>query len=113
MDNNSNNNQKKASLVFVGSICLSDIPKEVIKKVESNGKLYLNIAVMELAEPGKFGDTHFISCAPKKEERVEGQTYIVGNLKPWVQKEAQPRPTYQQIESASAASEEETNDLPF
>ena len=31
----------KANLVLTGSICLSDIPKELIKKVESNGKLYL------------------------------------------------------------------------
>lgn len=75
--------KKKARLAYVGSICLSDIPRECIKLVEKNGKKYLSLAVMELAEPSRYGDTHFISCAPKKEERKEGQNYIIGNLRVW------------------------------
>lgn len=77
---------KKAKLVLVGSICLSDIPRECIKVVEKNGKKYLSLAVMELSEPSKFGDTHFISCAPKKDERKEGVNYIIGNFRRFVEK---------------------------
>ncbi len=121
------NNEKKANLVLTGSICLSDIPKELIKKVEtkqigSDGKpitkLYLSLAVMETAEPSKFGDTHFISCAPKKEERIEGRSYIIGNFKRWIPKN-DTHVTQEQINNAPALSPEEveelekTNDLPF
>jgi len=120
------NNEKKANLVLTGSICLSDIPKELIKKVEtkqigSDGKpitkLFLNIAVMETAEPSKFGHTHFISCAPKKEERVEGRSYIIGNFKRWIPK-TDPV-TQEQINNAptltpeEVAALEQTQDLPF
>lgn len=65
---------------YYGSICLSDIPREVIKPA-ANGKLYVNIRVVERREVGQYGDTHFVSVAPKKEEQVEGVNYIVGNLK--------------------------------
>ena len=102
---------RKASLYARGSICLSDIPKEVLKAA-NNGKIYLNFAVMELTEPSKYGDTHFSSCAPKKEEQVEGQNYIIGNLKKWEQKEPS-RPSYEQIEQAPPISQEQASDLPF
>jgi len=103
------NNEKKANLVLTGSICLSDIPKELIKKVESNGKLYLSLAVMELAEPSKFGDTHFITCAPKKEERIEGRNYIIGNFKKWIPKTEHV--TQEQINNAPNLTPEEVADL--
>lgn len=65
---------------YYGSICLSDIDKSLI--VESNGKKYLNISVVEKKEAGKFGDSHFISISCKKEDRKDGIKYIIGNLKP-------------------------------
>lgn len=69
-----------------GSICLSDIPRSQIKKVmckDGVERSYLNIFVGEKREPSTFGDktyTHFVSCAPKKEERVEGEQYFIGDL---------------------------------
>lgn len=39
---------------YYGSICLTDIPKELIKTA-SNGKKYLNIDIYERKEVGKFG----------------------------------------------------------
>lgn len=90
-----------------GSICLSDVPKELFKKAE-NGKVYLGISVNERKEVGQYGDTHFISCAPKKEERKDGVNYIIGNLKTY---NPQPSvPTYEQISAAPSADE---YDLPF
>ena len=72
--------EKKAHLVLIGSICLSDVPKEAIKTAK-NGKEYLNLAVFELNEISKYGNSHIITCEPKKEERVEGHNYLIGNFK--------------------------------
>lgn len=124
-----NANKGKANLVLTGSICLSDIPKELIKKVttkqlDKNGnpieKLFLNLAVMELAEPSNFGDTHFISCAPKKEERVEGRNYIIGNFKRWIpktehitQEQINNAPGLTPEEIAAAEADAENGGLPF
>lgn len=63
-----------------GSICLSDIPKELFRKAD-NGKVYLNLRIYERKEVGKFGHTHVASCAPKKEEQIEGVNYFCGDFK--------------------------------
>lgn len=101
--------------MLIGSICLSDIPREVMKKVMCKGgtqKIFVNIAVMERKEPVTFGDrtyTHFVSCAPKKEERKEGVNYYIADLQNY---NPQPSiPTAEQINKAPAVSEED--DLPF
>lgn len=74
---------------YYGSICLSDIPREQMKAAE-NGKVYVNVRIVERREVGKFGDTHFISCSPKKEEQKEGVNYIIGNVKPSVERVETP-----------------------
>jgi len=72
------------SQFLYGSICLTDIPKELITKSEKNGKQYLNIAVSELKEKGKFGDTHLVTVSvPKEQRRADERTPIIGNLKTW------------------------------
>ncbi len=65
-----------------GSICLSDIPKELIRTSEKNGKKYLTIEVRERREPGKYGDTHYVKAYCKKDERKENVNYFIGDLKP-------------------------------
>ncbi len=65
---------------YYGSICLSDIPKRLIR--ERNGKKYLSIEVIERREVGQYGDTHFVSASCKKDDRIEGENRIIGNLKP-------------------------------
>lgn len=71
---------------LVGSICLSDIPKELIRTAQ-NGKKYLNICVAARKEPRTFNNangsrtyTHYISCAPKQEERKDGVNYYIADL---------------------------------
>jgi hypothetical protein len=59
--------------IIYGSICLSDIPKRFIKKAGKEGKLYLNISVVERKQAGIYGDKHFITCSCKKEEQIEGE----------------------------------------
>lgn len=92
-----------------GSIEVSAIPKELFKKVvKSDGTtgIYLNIGIFQKKEPSAWGATHFVSVAPKKEERKEGVNYIVGDLQPM-----QPvQPTAGQINAAPPAAED---DLPF
>lgn len=93
---------------YYGSICLSDAQAAGMIKKADNGKLYLNIRVVERREVGKFGDTHFISCEPNRMYRVEGVNYICGNLRPFKRQEAAP--TSQEIDEMPAATEAE---LPF
>lgn len=98
-----------------GSICLSDIPRSQMKKVKTKDgkeKIYLNIFIGERKEPVTFDDrtyTHFVSCSPKKEERVEGENYFIGDLQTY---NPQPSaPTAEQINEAPPVSEEDS--LPF
>lgn len=97
--------------IMYGSVCISDVPRNLFKKVtlkDGTEKIYLNIKVVERKTPSEYGHTHFISCEPKQEERVEGQNYICGDLKTYVPKTAAP--TAEQVASSPAAS---GDDLPF
>lgn len=70
--------------ILSGSICLSDIPREQMKKIKCKDgveRIYVNVAVIERKEKSQFGHTHFITCSPKKEERVEGRQYILETSK--------------------------------
>lgn len=64
-----------------GSICLSDIDKNLIRK-GSNGKSYLTIEIGERQQPGRYGETHWIKQYCKSTERREGVNYFIGDLKP-------------------------------
>lgn len=98
--------------LLIGSICLSNIPRSEIKKIkckDGQERLFLNVAVIERKEKGQFGDTHFISCAPKKDERKDDVSYIIGDLKEW---NPEPQmPTAEQIAAANPITE--SDDLPF
>ena len=98
-----------------GSICLSDIPREQMKKVmckDGVERIYVNVFIGERKEPSRFGNnvfTHFVSCAPKKEERVDGKSYFIGDLQTH---NPQPStPTAEQVASAPTVSADD--DLPF
>ena len=92
--------------MMVGSICLSDIPKSMIK-AGNNGKLYLSISVHALNEKSQYGDTHLVKCSIKNGD--EWQDAIIGNLE-----EREPkRMTNEDVQAAPVASEEATEDLPF
>ncbi len=72
-----------SSQFFFGSLCLSDIPQEHITTAK-NGKKYLNIAIFERKEKGKFGETHTIMVNIPKEQRKPNDTPVfIGNLKEW------------------------------
>lgn len=64
-----------------GSLCLSDIPKELIT-TGKNGKKYLNIVVNKRREVSQFGMTHYVKAHCKKELQREGVNYYIGELKP-------------------------------
>lgn len=89
---------------YYGSLCLSDIPKDLIEEV--NGKKYLNISVVEV-KSSPYGDSHFIAASCKKEERKDGVKYIFGNLKP----SSNDAPSREQIDNAPPV--ENPDDLPF
>lgn len=98
-----------------GSICLSDIPREQMKKVmckDGKEKIFLNIFIGEKKTPQTFDGktfTHSVSCAPKKEERKEGVNYFIGDLITY-----NPLPTTPSTAEIDAApSVGEYDDLPF
>ncbi|MEG2219784.1 MAG: hypothetical protein RRY02_09745 [Muribaculaceae bacterium] len=93
---------------FYGSICLSDIPKRLIKKAD-NGKLYLNINVFERREVGMYGDTHTIVASCKKDDQLNDEKLFIGDLKPSTLKAITP----EVVEKAPIATEKEVEDLPF
>ena len=64
-----------------GSICLTDIPRELITE-SKNGKKYLNIEVNKLQKPSPYGATHAVKMIVKKGDRKDGVNYYIGNLKP-------------------------------
>ncbi len=66
---------------FYGSLCLTDIPKELITTAR-NGKKYLNIEVNERREVSQYGATHSVRCSVRKDEIREGVNYYIGELKP-------------------------------
>lgn len=102
---------------LAGSICLTDIPKSQIKKVmckDGKERAYLNIAIFAKKQPQTFGDrtyTHFVSCAPKKEDRKDGENYIMGDLETYVPKSQSPTP--EDVANAPGFAPDEKPDLPF
>ena len=107
--------------ILTGSICLTDIPKEQIKKVlckDGVTRAFLNVAVITKKQPQTFTNdgvsrtyTHFVSCAPKKEERKDGVNYIIGDLE--TRTFAPQAPTAEDVANAPAYGAEESSGLPL
>lgn len=79
------------NVFLVGQICVSDIPKELIREVtlrDGSKKKFLDICVGTFKAPKTFQNangtikthTHYISCAPPMDKRVDGVNYFIGNL---------------------------------
>lgn len=73
-----------------GHICLSDIPKELIREVkmrDGSVKKYLNISIgqrQQVVTRGNREVTHYVSCAPSRDKQREGVNYFIGDLGEWV-----------------------------
>ncbi len=91
---------------FYGSLCLTDIPKRLIKEGK-DGKKYLNINIVERKEVGKYGETHFIAASCKKEEQIDGENRFIGACQPFVKAPHTPS----DVDAMPVA--EKTDDLPF
>lgn len=90
-------------------------------KPHQNGKVYLNLELIEGKEPGKYGDTHFVKESTTKQERDEGvKLPIIGNAKPWGKPKAQnggwgsePRKTNYRTADAIDRRPDDGDDVPF
>ena len=93
-----------------GSICLNDIPKELIT-VGRNGKKYLNVVINARREVSQYGYTHYIKANCKKELQRSGVNYYIGDLKPsqMQPQQAQAGTGYEQ----PANVQSDKDDLPF
>ena len=109
-----------ANEFLYGSICLSNIPKRLIKRVkckDGQERAYLDIKIVKRREPSKYGHTHFISCEPRDaNDRVEGEVYIIGDIKEY------NAPSQQQLFPSSqppvtpaqpTQQTQQSDDLPF
>ena len=92
-----------------GSLCLTDIPKELIT-TGKNGKKYLNIVVNKRREVSQFGMTHYVKAHCKKEQQREGVNYYIGELKP---SSYQNNTAAGQATSSAPGGENKEDDLPF
>ena len=96
---------------LLGSIEISKVPKELFKKVQkadgSTG-IFLNIAVSERKEVGKFGETHGIQFSRDKDKRIENENTFIGSLKVW-----ESTPVAVTAEQIAVAPSVEADDLPF
>lgn len=100
---------------FLGSIDLSKIDKSLIKMVQfkdGTTRPILPITISKRKQPSQFGDTHFISTAPKDTPVGERNKFIIGDLREW-QEPTIDKPSAQQIEASPAPSAEQMADLPF
>ena len=97
---------------FYGSICLSNVPKRLFKKVmckDGQEKIFLNIKVVERKEPSQYGHTHFVSCEPKDDnDKRDGESYIFGDLTKF-----EPKSSSVSTEDVAAAPSAEEDQLPF
>jgi|TARA_E500000178_G_C16943405_1_gene717579 hypothetical protein len=65
------------------SICLSDIPKDKIRKAD-NGKMYVNLTMFDNDEVDRFGNHFSVQISKTKEEReAKAKAVYVGNGKDW------------------------------
>lgn len=93
---------------FLGSICLTDIPKEFITEGK-NGKKYVNFAVSKRKEVSQFGETHTITVSKPKDQRKEGEGLtFIGGLKEWKGNGQQ-----QSTSSQQSGSSNEDDQMPF
>lgn len=101
---------------YFGSIDLTAVPKELFKRVTlKNGEehVFLNIKVFQRKEPVTFGNrtyTHFVSCAPKKEEQKEGVKYIIGDM---TESDFQAQPAVVTPDQVNNAPSVSNDGLPF
>ncbi len=87
------------------SICLSDIPKNRIKKA-SNGKLYIGVSIRKRKEPDQFDQDIYAYVQQSKEEReAKEEKQFVGNGK--------LINFTQNVSEMAPASADDTDDLPF
>lgn len=87
---------------YYGSICISDAKESGQIKKAANGKYYINISVRENRDGiDQYGNSHYITCKPKKEEVVEGVKYTIGRLKP----SQDTSPSRDDINAAPAAND--------
>lgn len=97
---------------ITASICVSNIPKEAIKKAD-NGKMYISIVIAESKEPDAYENTHYIYLSQTKEQREAKEKKIyIGNGKAYQPKAVTPV-TAEQVAEMPAISAEEADDLPF
>lgn len=93
------------------SVCLSDIPKDRIKRADSNGKCYANICVAARREADKYGNTHTVYMQQTKEERnAKADRIFIGQGKEII---FAPVNTPEAVEQMAPAPAQAIDDLPF
>ncbi len=99
---------------FLGSIDLSKIDKKLIKMVDfkdGTTRPILQLTISKRKEPSRYGDTHYISIAPKGTPKEERSKYIIGDLREWSDKPQ--KPSAEEIAASPAPNPKEEEDLPF
>ena len=96
-----------------GSICLSDLDKSKLQ-TGKNGKVYLNLLISVNNEFSQYGTNAGISIQQSKEQKDAGEKKVyIGNAKTVWSDGMQAKPEKATQAANTAATKEETGDLPF
>lgn len=110
-----------------GSICLSDIPKELIRKVQCKDgqtRAYIDVMILTKRSPQTFqrswGNqtfTHSMAVAVRPSERKEGVNYFIADLETRIsqpQQQTQPQQAVQPTQASSPfAAADNNEEYPF
>lgn len=96
--------------LIIGSICLSDIPKDGRIRLGKDGRKYLNICIAKRREADQYGNTHTIYVSQSKEEReAKSSKCYIGSGRVY---DPQPAATSPEAVDKMPPAEE-VDDLPF
>lgn len=99
---------------FYGSICLTDIPKDQIKKITCKDgvtRLFIPFYLNEMRNPDQQGNTHTMKVAVKKDEQDPNVNYYFGKAKVQEIQQQTQQPTQAEIESAESLNADDV--MPF
>lgn len=96
-----------------GSICLSDVPKDMIYISPKNGKKYLSVIITKCDEM-KWGKSHEVKTAPTQDDKARGVSPRgLGFLNEWKKDTVDTTQPKMKAPKKEKPKTEEIDELPF
>lgn len=96
-----------------GSICLSDVPKDMIYISPKNGKKYLSVIITKCDEM-KWGKSHEVKTAPTQDDKARGVSPRgLGLLSEWKRDTGDTTQPKMKAPKKETPKMDDISDLPF